>query len=148
MNPNQRKNQPAAASLQVRMITVFVAISCFSALIQAAFLARAFATSPGLPPGAQLLADAAVPEIMALNFLWSACLLVPLMLLIGFNATRKVARPAAAIKQHLRELARSGSAAQPCYVDPSDELVPLVGALNAAMARLESDRIAAREEAG
>ena len=69
------------------------------------------------------------------------CALLPVMLLIGFRVTLRIAGPAYRINKYLQEIIQSGTAKAPCKIRKDDELQALVESLNAAVQRIEHDRI-------
>ncbi len=137
----ERKKKLNKPKLQLRMIGVFVAISCFTAIGQALLLAQSL-MNLGLSiedPTVRRTIQEAMPGMFITNLILTGLFLLPFSLLVGFHATRRIAGPAQSIEKHLQSVAEGGDPKEPCVLRESDELQELSTAMNEAFAKLSDD---------
>ncbi len=137
----QRKKKLSKPKLQLRMVGIFLAISCFAAIGQALLLAQSL-MELGLSiedPEVARAMQAALPEMLTSNLLMTGLFLVPFSLLVGMHVTHRVAGPAYRIEKHLETVANGADPKKPCFLRENDELQELASAMNGAFVRLSSD---------
>lgn len=140
MANHKRKSVLVQRKLQLKLIGIFLVISCLAALLQIGLMAQSFlAIAQATPEGAEQIRTA-LPGLLARNLGWTLMLLVPFIFLVGMNLTNKVAGPAYSIHKYLGEVLESGRISRPCSLRQGDELVGLANAVNAALARIDQDR--------
>lgn len=133
-----RKKKLINSRLQLKLIGVFLGVSCVASMFQVVLLNRAMLELSGQLPadGDRLLGH--LPEILTTNVLLTFGVLAPLTFLIGLLVTNRVAGPAFNMTRHCRRIA-NGEDPGPCRIRKDDELHELCNALNAALTRLRAD---------
>ena len=135
MQKFKRKKKLINKSLQLKMIGVFTAIGCTSALFQVILvnsgLLRIAKSAPS--GGSEILREAR--GMMIENVAWTLGSMVPLMTCIGLVLTHRIAGPAYRMTQHCKSIA-AGEAVSECKIRKHDELHELCDALNAAIDHL------------
>ena len=136
MQKTARRKKLVDSRLQLRLIGVFLCVSCVASLFQVVQLNRALvALSERLEvDGDTVMAE--LPGILEANVLWTMGALFPLTFLVGLLVTHRIAGPAFRMRQHCLAIAR-GEETGPCRIRERDELGDLCDALNAAVAALE-----------
>lgn len=140
---SKRSIRLVSKRLQFKLLTAFLTVSCFAAFVQMALLAGTLLSAGSEMPLGDSAIHAVVRSVLKVNLLITIGILLPIMSLIGLRVTMRVAGPAYRINQYLQDLIQAGTAQKPCQIRKDDELQGLVTALNAAVARIEQDRIQA-----
>lgn len=140
----KRKKKLINSRLQLKMIGVFMAISCVACMFQVVMLNRSMMSlAERLPTdGDRLLGF--LPSVLMTNVGMTICVLTPLTFLIGLLVTHRVAGPAYNMTRYCEAIAR-GEDRGPCKVRDDDELKDLCDALNAAIERVRSEASATSE---
>ena len=133
-----RKKKLINSRLQLRLIGVFLAVSCVASLFQVVLLNRSMMDLAQRLPGDGDLLLGHLPTVLLVNIGLTFAVLAPLTFLIGLAVTHRVAGPAYNMTRYCQALAR-GEEPGPCKVRDKDELQDLCAALNAAVARLRED---------
>ena len=134
----KRKKKLINSRLQLKLIGVFLAVSCVASLFQVVMLNRSMMNlATRLPSDGDLLLSF-VPSILITNVLLTFAVLAPLTFLIGLLVTHRVAGPAYNMTRYCESIAR-GETPGPCRIRTDDELWELCNALNAAITRLRND---------
>ncbi|MCP5021304.1 MAG: HAMP domain-containing protein [bacterium] len=137
----ERKKKLNKPKLQLRMIGVFVAISCFAAIGQALLLAQSL-MNLGLnieDPTVRRTIQEAMPGMFVTNLILTGLFLLPFSLLVGIHVTHRIAGPAQRIEKHLQSVAKGSDPKRPCVLRNNDELQELSTAMNEAFSRLSDD---------
>ncbi|MAG62963.1 MAG: hypothetical protein QGI93_05145 [Planctomycetota bacterium] len=134
----KRKKKLINSRLQLKLIGVFLAVSCVASLFQVVLLNRSMMDlAQHLPSdGDRLLSR--VPEILAMNVFLTIAVLGPLTFLIWLLVAHRVAGPAYNMTRFCEAIAR-GEQRRPCRIRDDDELQDLCKALNAAIERVRED---------
>jgi hypothetical protein len=134
----KRKKKLINSRLQLRLIGVFLAVSCVASLFQVILLNRSL-----LELAKELTTDGDrmlgfLPGILASNVLMTVGVLGPLTFLVGLLVTHRIAGPAFNMTRYCQALAR-GEDPGACRIRSDDELWELCDALNAAVTRLRQE---------
>lgn len=134
-----RKKKLINTGLQLKLIAVFLFLSCISALFQVILLNRSVMSLSGLmeTDGDILLAE--LPGLLFSNMIMTLGVLLPMMLLVGILVTHRVAGPIYRFEQHLGAIAR-GENPGVCRIREGDELQSLCDKINAAVEQLKSEQ--------
>lgn len=138
MNFKFRKKKLINTGLQLKMIAVFLFLSCISALFQVVLLNRSIMSLSSLmeTDGDILLGE--LPSLLFSNMVMTLGVLLPMMLLVGILVTHRVAGPIYRFEQHLGAIAR-GENPGICRIREGDELQSLCDTINAAVDTLRED---------
>ena len=133
-----RKKKLINTGLQLKLIAVFLFLSCISALFQVILLNRSVMSLSSLmeTDGDILLAE--LPGLLFSNMIMTLGVLLPMMLLVGILVTHRVAGPIYRFEQHLGAIAR-GEDPGICRIRKGDELQELCTILNDAVATLKAN---------
>ena len=137
----KRRKKLVDRALQIRIALVFVAMGFAIRAVDQFFLLRLL-DGASTTVGVDLNAELAAPLLG--YFVWMSCVTIPLVIGVGILVTFPIAGPAYRMERHLREIAEGGDL-RPCRIRTGDELQTLCDALNAAIERIESDRMATPE---
>ncbi len=134
----KRKKKLINSRLQLKLIGVFLGVSCVASLFQVVLLNRSMMSlAQHLPQeGDRLLGQ--LPGILLTNIVLTIGVLCPLTFLVGLLVTHRVAGPAYRMTQHCKAVAR-GQDVGPCRIRKDDELWELCDALNEALDHLRSE---------
>jgi len=136
--PNRRNKKLIDPGLQLRLILRFTACASVVVLVQAILLNYLVAGLSAKLPHDESILLAEWPAVFRFQLLAAFALLVPLLTLIGIQASFRIAGPLRRLQTHLEALA-AGQDPGPCRLRKGDELQGLCELVNRATARLRTD---------
>jgi nitrogen fixation/metabolism regulation signal transduction histidine kinase len=137
MSETKRNKKLIQISLQLKLVMVFVSLSCLAALFQVVALNRSVMRLATRMPtdGERMLAE--LPDVLSANLLITVLVLVPLTITVGVLVTHRVAGPVFRFEEHLKAIARGEDPGR-CELREGDELQELCQCINAAVERLRN----------
>lgn len=130
-----RKKKLINSGLQLKMIAVFLFLSCIAALFQVILLNRSILSLAKHMPTDGDIMMSELPGLLVGNMAMTLGVLMPMMLVVGVLITHRIAGPIYRFERYLEAVAR-GEQNGPCSIREDDELQPLCDKLNAAITHL------------